>query len=152
VGAGVREATAEATSPAEDPLLSSVGALVVSGAGAALVKLGAAVVVADGAGVSVPQADTSMANNIHASRITLTTLLLILFVSELFIVTSSGLLVLCQELNINMSLRGASIRSMPSIRSLYTSLHFAKHTKYANEQTCKHLFFRCQLTFFEPLM
>jgi len=34
-------------------------------------------------------------------------------------------------------------------------MHFAMHRKYAhaeyaNEQICKHLFFRCQLTYFEP--
>ena len=27
-----------------------------------------------------------------------------------------------------------------------------KHTKYASEQICKHLFFRCQLTYFETVI
>jgi len=39
-----------------------------------------------------------------------------------------------------------------SLLSSVIAMHFAKHTKYASEQTCKHLFFRCQLMYFEPAM
>jgi hypothetical protein len=140
VGTGVRDATAAAISPAVPPPLSSAGALVVSGAGGALVELGStvatatAVTVVVAAGVSVPQADTSMANNIHASRITLTTLLLILFVSELFIVTSSGLLVLCQELLLICHCEGKHpVFGCRPWQSQFLSICF------------KHLFFRCSI-------
>ena len=84
VGAGGRDATAAAISPAVPPPLSSAGALVVSGAGGALVEAGAstvgdaevvvavmvvgAIAAAVGVDVSVPHAEASKTSNSKTSE------------------------------------------------------------------------------------